>query len=258
MAATFEDAYLPRHDRRATTGSKSMTFTVPKEVSLFAEGYREEGASRAINPAVGSRHSTAFGDKDEVAVAVIHTRKECVGIHCHAHVLVGKFAVDRASGKVRSLNSKASGNWGHRLGPPAALGVEGRLEGGDRSRIQGEPRHPHRAARAAPPVLIMPDGTRLDALNRIGRRQLEKDIAPWYGAPDKGAARRQLRLGVMDDRSHRVRRRGGVGSRRISPALSRPGASLPGTREAGRTSRAIGYLTAEGRPTPKFRLHSAV
>jgi hypothetical protein len=105
MAATFEDAYLPRHDRRATTGSKSMTFTVPKEVSLFAEGYREEGASRAINPTVGSRHSTAFGDKDEVAVAVIHTRKESVGIPCHAHVLVGKFAVDRASGKVRSLNA---------------------------------------------------------------------------------------------------------------------------------------------------------
>jgi hypothetical protein len=36
MAAAFEDACLPRHDRRATTGYKSMTFTVPKEVSLFA------------------------------------------------------------------------------------------------------------------------------------------------------------------------------------------------------------------------------
>ena len=42
----------PGHDRRATTGYKSMTFTVPKDVSLFAEGQRVK-APAALNAALG-------------------------------------------------------------------------------------------------------------------------------------------------------------------------------------------------------------
>jgi hypothetical protein len=78
----------PRHDRRAITGYKSMTFTVPKEVILFAEGHREKGRT-AINAAVGSAVDRIFGHKDHVAVAAIHARKEGGEIHYHAHVLVG-------------------------------------------------------------------------------------------------------------------------------------------------------------------------
>lgn len=48
----------------------------------------------------------------------------------------------------------------------------------------------------------MADGTLLELLNRPSRRQLEKDVAPWYAIPDKFGAleQRQLRLGAMDDR----------------------------------------------------------
>jgi hypothetical protein len=48
LAARFEGACQPWHDRRGTTGYKSFTFTLPKELSLLAEGQREvarEGSS---------------------------------------------------------------------------------------------------------------------------------------------------------------------------------------------------------------------
>jgi hypothetical protein len=58
-----------------------------------------------------------------------------------------------------------------------------------------------RAPNAAP-TLILPDGTRLECLNRASRLLLEKDLAPRYAIPDKSGAlvQRQLRLGAMDDR----------------------------------------------------------
>ena len=210
---------------------------------------------------MGSALDRIYADKDYVAVAAIHTRNESGEIHYHAHVLVGKFAVDRASGKVRSLNSAAGGNTGHRqLSELKAAWKEGiDREFKERLGIHIEQRGPN-----APPALVMPDGTRLDALNRAGRRQLEKDIAPWYGGTDKGAgaARRQLRLGVMDDRIFELAAASGdaaawdpVTFRELFPDQAR----FVGRHEKRvGTLKAIGYLTAEGRPTPKFRLHFAV
>jgi hypothetical protein len=260
LAAAFEDACLPRHDRRATTGYKSMTFTLPKEVSLFAEGHREK-ARAAIHAAVGAALDRIYGDKDYVAVAAIHTRNESGEIHYHAHVLVGKFAVDRTCGKVRSLNSAAGGNTGHRqLAELKAAWKEGvDREFKERLGIHIEQRTPN-----SPPALVMPDGTRLDALNRAGRRQLERDIAPWHDMPDQGGAqvRRRLRLGVMDDRIFELAAGRTDSSgwdteafRELFPEQARFAARHE--KRVG-TLKAIGYLTAEGRPTAKFRLHFAV
>jgi hypothetical protein len=51
LVSRFEDACQPHHDTRGSTGYKSLTFTLPKEVSLFAEGHREE-AKAAMHAAV--------------------------------------------------------------------------------------------------------------------------------------------------------------------------------------------------------------
>ena len=52
LVSRFEDACQPHHDTRGSTGYKSLTFTLPKEVSLFAEGHREEAkaAMHAVVP----------------------------------------------------------------------------------------------------------------------------------------------------------------------------------------------------------------
>ena len=110
----------------------------------------------------------------------------------------------------------------------------------------------------------MPDGTRLDALNRASRRQLEKDIAPWYAAPEKGGGvvQRQLRLGAMDDRIFEIAA-GGRGTAGWDQSAFRdlfPDQARFVSRYEKRvaTLKSIGYLTSEGRLTPEFRLHFSV
>jgi hypothetical protein len=65
--------------------------------------------------AVGSALDRAFPDHEVTAVAAIHTRNDAGEIHYHVHVLVAKFARDRRSGRVFSLNSKAGGNTAARV-----------------------------------------------------------------------------------------------------------------------------------------------
>jgi len=59
LVSRFEDACQPHHDTRGSTGYKSLTFTLPKEVSLFAEGHREE-AKAAMHAAVQTALDRAF------------------------------------------------------------------------------------------------------------------------------------------------------------------------------------------------------
>jgi hypothetical protein len=108
LRAAFGECCKP-WDPCATMGYKSFTFTVPKEVSLFAEGHRDQ-ARAAMYAAVRQVLERGFPGKDYAAVAAIHTRNEVGEIHHHVHVLVGKFARDRESGKVVSLNGKRGGN----------------------------------------------------------------------------------------------------------------------------------------------------
>ncbi len=259
MSEDFERACLP-NCKRATPGYRSFTFTVPKEVSLFAEGHRDD-AKLAMYAAVQKALEGVYGDKIYTAVAAIHTRNENGEIHYHAHVLVGKFAQDRATGKTYSLNSAAGGNTGHvQLAQLKTFWKEALdKEFKERLGLTIEQRAPNAA-----PTLILPDGTRLESLNRASRRLVEKDLAPWYAVPDKSGAllQRQIRLGAMDDRifeiaagDRAVSGWDGDAFRKMFPEQERFVARYEKRVE---TLKAIGYLTPEGRLTHEFRLHFAV
>ena len=259
MRAEFEASCLPTH-RCATIGYKSITFTLPKEVSLFAEGHREK-AREAMNAAVGAALDRAFPGMAYAAVAAIHTRNEAGEIHYHAHVLVGKFAVERATGRVLSLNGKRGGN-----GPSSVRdlkvgwkeGVEKEFK--ERLGLTIEQRAPNAA-----PALVMPDGTRLEPLNRASRRQLEKDVAPWYAVPDKSGAvvQRQLRLNAMDDRIFEVAAGGrpatGWNSAAFRELFPEQVRFIARYEKRVETLKSIGYLTTGwGQLTAEFRLHFAI
>jgi hypothetical protein len=258
MRAEFEASCLPT-DRCATIGYKSITFTLPKEVSLFAEGHREK-AREAMNAAVGAALGRAFPGMAYTAVGAIHTRNEAAEIHYHAHVLVGKFAVENATGRVLSVNGKRGGNGPSRV-RDLKVGWKESIEREFKERLglTIEQRAPNAA-----PAMVMPDGSRLEPLNRASRRQLEKDFAPWYAAPDKSGAvvQRQLRLNAMDDRIFEV----GAGDR---PATGWNAAAfrelfpdqvrfMARYEKRVETLKSIGYLTPEGQLTPEFRLHFAI
>ena len=112
--------------------------------------------------------------------------------------------------------------------------------------------------------MVMADGTRLEPLNRASRRQLEKDFAPWYAAPDKSGAvvQRQLRLNAMDDRIFEVAAGGRPPTgwnttdfRELFPDQVR---FIARYEKRVETLKSIGYLTPEGQLTPEFRLHFAI
>jgi hypothetical protein len=259
MAAELERACLP-NGKRATAGYRSFTFTVPKEVSLFAEGHREDAKS-AMYAAVQQALDGIYGDKHYTAVAAIHTRNENGEIHYHAHVLVGKFAQNRTTGKVYSLNSAAGGNTGHlQLARLKSLWKES-LDREFKERLgltieQGTPN--------SAPTLVLPDGTRLESLSRASRRLLEKDLAPWYAVPGKSGVlvQRQLRLGAMDDRIFEVaagdRGRSGWHPDAFRTTFPDQERFVARYEKRVETLKAIGYLTPEGRLTPEFRLHFAL
>jgi hypothetical protein len=140
--------------------------------------------------------------------------------------------------------------------------VEGGLDREFRERFAPQDRIADR--KNAAPALVIADGTRLEPLSRASRRQLEKDVAPWYAIPDKFGAlvQRQLRLGAMDDRIFEVAS-GGRGAdgwdreafRRLFPEQER---FLGRYDKRVETLRAIGYVTSEGHLAPEFRMHFAV
>src|SRR6185312_10694558 len=112
-------------------------------------------------------------------VAAIHTRNEAGEIHYHLHVLVAKFAKDLASGRTVSLNSTAGGNGAGRVREIK----QGWKDGVDKEFKERLGLTIEQRASNAAPALVLPDGTRLDSLNRASRRLLEKDLAPWYAVP---------------------------------------------------------------------------
>jgi hypothetical protein len=70
LAREFEAACQPYHDRRGSTGCFSWTFTMPKELSLFAEGHREQ-ATQAMYAAIQAALDAPFPGKDYKAVTAI-------------------------------------------------------------------------------------------------------------------------------------------------------------------------------------------
>jgi hypothetical protein len=259
LATRFEGACQPWHDRRGTTGYKSFTFTLPKEVSLFAEGHREV-AKAAMYAAVGSALDRAFADRDVAAVAAIHTRNDAGEIHYHVHVLVAKFARHRASGRIFSLNSKAGGNTGARVRDIKLAwkdSVDAELQ--RRLGLRVEQSRPY-----ARPCLVLPDGTRIPPLNRESRRLLDKHLSPSYTAtaPDGRRIRKVLQLNdAMDGRIFEVAAgtNGAGWTARAFLEIAPDQARYLGRYEKRvATLKAAGYLTEQGTITPAFRRHFCV
>jgi hypothetical protein len=244
---------------RGTTGYKSITLTVPKEVSLYAEGHREE-AKAAINAAVQTALDRAFPGLRYSAVAAIHTRNQVGEIHYHVHVLVGKFAEKVATGRTVSLSSKAGGNTGRARLNEMKLGWQEGIDKEFRERLQLgiEQKTPR-----SPVALVLPDGSRLEPLNRESRRLLEKQICPTFTetTPSGETITRHFRWSAMDDRIFEI----ASGARGASswdleafkehfPEQARYAARYE-TRV--RSLQAIGYLSPEGKISPAFRVHFA-
>jgi hypothetical protein len=259
LAARFEGACQPWHDRRGTTGYKSFTFTLPKELSLYGEGHREEAKS-AMYAGIREALARGFPGKDIAAVAAIHTRNEAGEIHFHAHVLVGKFAYCRATRRTVSLNSQAGGNSGARVYDLKRAWKEAVDKEFER-RVGVRVDQPGGFAR---PSLLLEDGTKVPPLNRESRRMLDKQLSPVYTETTQSgsAVRKVFRLSTaMDGRIFEVASGyGGEGwSAKGFLELAPDQARWLGRYEKRvETLKRIGYLTADGKITAAFRRHYSV
>ena len=258
LAKRFEDSCQPYHSLRGTTGYKSITLTLPKEVSLYAEGHREE-AKAAINAAIKRTLDRAFAGFRYSAVAAIHTRNEAGEIHYHAHVLVGKFARSIETGRAVSLNSTAGKNYPARV-REMKLGWQEGIEKEFRERLQLgiEQKSPRGSV-----ALVLPDGTRLEPLNRDSRRVLEKELCPTYvdTSPTGKSTTRQFRWSAMDDRIFEIasgaRGTSAWSAKAFKDLFPEQSRYLSRYEARIRTLKAIGYLSPEGQIQTAFRLHFA-
>lgn len=261
LREVFEDSCKPSYQsavKGGTTGYKSIVATLPKEASLYAEGHPEE-AKAAMYAAMGAALEKAFPGRQITAVAAIHTRNENGEIHYHIHALVGKFARDPENGKSYSLNSVRGGNTPERVSAlknswkeemvrefKERLGV-----GMEQTRTNG------------PVILELPDGTKIEPLNRNSRRILEKKLEPTYttGTPTGEAKLSVLKLNEMDSRIYEIAsgKRGKSGWSREEFEKAFPDQAKWAGRHEKRveTLKQIGYLTNEGRITQDFKNHYA-
>ena len=255
----FEESCLPYHDLRGTTGYKSLTLTLPKEVSLFAEGHRDE-AKAAMNAAIKQALDRAFIGYRYTAVAAIHTRNQVGEIHYHAHVLVGKFAQKVAKGRTYSLSSLAGGNTGHKRLLELKLGWTEGIEKEFRERLQLgiEQKTPRSSV-----TLVLPDGSRLEPLNRDSRRVLEKELCPTFTETTKSGqvVTRHFRWSAMDDRIFEIasgaRGTSAWSAKAFKDLFPEQSRYLSRYEARVRTLKAVGYLSPEGQIQTAFRVHFA-
>jgi hypothetical protein len=259
IADRFERRCVPYHDPRATTGYKSITLTVPKEVSLYAEGHREE-AKAVINAAVKNALDRAFAGFRYSAVGAIHTRNQAGEIHYHVHVLVAKFAKQVGTERTYSLSSQAGGNTGRARLNEMKLGWQQGIEKEFRERLGlGIEQKTSRS----PVSLVLPDGDHLEPLNRDSRRVIEKELCPEYTetTPEGHEVVRHFRWSAMDDRIFEIAS-GGRGESGWDLSAFREHfpdhAKYSARYEARvRTLQNIGYLTPDLKIASPFRLHFA-
>ena len=259
LAREFEDACQPFHDRRGSTGYLSYTFTMPKELSLVAEGHPIR-ARMAMYAAVQSALDAAFPGMEYRAVATVHARNEAGEVHYHAHVLIGKFARDAARGRVYSLNSRSGGNTGKARVEALKRAWKESLDLELKERLgvvvsQG--------AAFAKPALTLADGRHVPALNRESRRLLDKHLSFRVAeATASGACKtRNFRWTHFDATIYELASaKGGRGwntgdFRELFPELV---GRLKTYEARVETLKRVGYLTAEGQVTEAFRLHYSV
>lgn len=256
LRAAFAKACLPV-DSRGTTGYKSITLTLPKEVSLFLEAHKEQG-KEAMQRALGQAIEKMYPNVNLSAVGAIHTRNSNGEVHFHAHALVSKFAERKSDGRILSLNGKAVQG---ELAPVFALkqawkeavNAELKKEFG----ITIEQSKPNGAAK-----IRTAEGITLEPLNRETRRQLEKALEPTINVTDENGNVRtsKLKLNEMHSRIYTVamrdKGRGGWSAeafKEMYPELA--GKAVTYDKMAARLKQ-FGYLTEEGRATRDFKNHA--
>jgi hypothetical protein len=254
LAREFVEACLPYHDRRGSTGYLSYTFTLPKEVSLVAEGHPE--AREATYAGLQKTVAAAFPGKMVNAVATVHARNEAGEVHYHAHVLIGKFAHDSARGRTFSLNSASGGNTGRARLALLKQSWKESLDAELKARLglmitQG--------AAYGKPALTLADGTYVPALNRESRRMLDKHLCfrMSTATPAGAVTSKNFRWTHFDPTIYELAAGKGRGWSvdafvRHFPNLA-PRLKTYESRVA--TLKRIGYLSEGGRVTEAFTLH---
>ena len=256
LAREFVEACQPYHDRRGSTGYLSYTFTMPKELSLLAEGHPAE-ARQAMNGALQVALDAAFPGKEYKAVAAIHARNEAGEVHYHAHVLVGKFARDPARGRVFSLNSASGGNTGKaRLGALKQAWKQG-LDAALKERLGLVVQQ---AAPFASPALTLADGSYVPPLNRGSRRLLDKHLSARISEPSASGALKtaNFRWTHFDAAIYELassKRAGGWSAEAFCELFPKLAARIKTYESRVETLKRIGYLTPEGYVTGAFALH---
>jgi len=115
----------------------------------------------------------------------------------------------------------------------------------------------------SPVALVLPDGTRLEPLNRESRRMLEKELCPTFTetSHDGHAIMRHFRWSAMDDRIFEIASgaRGTSAWDTVAFKESFPDQARFVRRYEARvvTLKAIGYLSPTGAINSAFRVHFA-
>jgi hypothetical protein len=259
LARSFEAACQPYHDRRGTTGYLSYTFTLPKELSLVAEGH-PQSSRQAMYAAVQVALDAAFPGKDYKAVTAIHTRNEAGEVHYHAHVLIGKFAQDPVSGRTYSLNSRSGGNTGKLRLRALKQGWKSAVDAELKARLgiivtQAEP--------FARPALTLADGTYVPALTRESRRMLDNHLRFRLSetAPSGAIVSKNFRWTHFDPTIYELaspKRAGGWSAAAFCELFPKLASRLRTYESRVATLKRIGYLTHDGHVTEAFTLHYRV
>jgi hypothetical protein len=257
LAREFEDACQPYHDRRGSTGYLSYTFTIPKEISLVAEGHPRK-ARESMYAAIQKTLLAAFPGKALKAVTTVHARNEAGEVHYHAHVLVGKFALDLASKRVFSLNSASGGNTGRARVSLLKLEWKQNFDAELATRLgitvtQGAP--------YAKPALTLADGTYVPALNRESRRLLDKHLCFRLSTetPSGAVTSKNFRWTHFDPTIYELAAANKQGAGWSTDAFIKHfpklAPRLKTFESRVETLKRIGYLTSDGRVTEPFTLH---
>ena len=256
LRRAFVEACQPVHPC-GTTGYKSITMTVPKEVSLFLEAHREEGRE-AMQRAFGRAVEKMYPGFDVSAVGATHTRNSNGEVHWHVHGLVAKFAERKTDGRILSLNGKAvqgGKNPVHDFKEAWKIEVEAELKKEFGITVE-------QTTKNGPAKIITADGIMLPPLNRETRRQLERALEPriTVTGPDGQPRTSILKLNEMHSRIYTVamRDKGRAGwdkesFKEMYPEIA--GQAEKYDKMADRL-KTFGYLTPEGRATQDFKNHA--
>ena len=252
LAREFVEACQPYHDRRGTTGYLSYTFTMPKELSLVAEGHPVEARRGHVRgPAEDARRRLP--------------RQGVQGRHGHSRAQRGgrgPLPRPRSHRKVRAGSARERGRFRstaqrreHRASARVGAAQAG-LEGGPRRRAEGAAGLTvTQGAPFARPALTLADGTYVPALNRESRRVLDKHLCFRLSDGDSVGGRHVQELPLDALRPDHLRAGRGEGPgvergclRELFPKLA-PRLKTYESRVA--TLKRIGYLTDGRHGSPR-------